>query len=83
MGRRTHYGEKAFAGQTPFQSAKLFGRDHDDFITAVHRDELWTFCAHTANKFAETRLRVLQSPMVQPPIAPAAAQFWLQWLRFS
>jgi hypothetical protein len=78
MGRRLHHGEKSLAGQPPFQAAKLLRRNDHDFVAAVYGDVLWTFRAHTPNKFTETRLRVLQRPMVELPIAFAAPQFWLR-----
>jgi hypothetical protein len=74
MRRRLHHGDESLAGQISFKAAKFLRRHDDDFIAAAHRDVLRTFGAHTSNKFAETRLGVLQQPMIVPPIAPAAPQ---------
>ena len=62
-----HRLDELLSGHVALQTSEFLGGDDHHFVAPMHGDVLRPFAPDLANKFAETRLGVLQKP-----IAPAA-----------
>src|SRR5258707_13705246 len=69
MRRCLHSGNERLPREIAFETAKLFRRDDDHFVTPVHRHVLWSFTADAPHQFAKARLGILQDPVARLPVA--------------